>query len=54
MPVQVRYRCNNCGHRFEIDVLTSEERREAERRNERVYAIGCPKCGRQDLRKGWE
>lgn len=54
MPISTRYRCNNCGHRFVVDVLTREESREAERRNQRVYAITCPACGRQDMRRGWE
>jgi DNA-directed RNA polymerase subunit RPC12/RpoP len=49
--VQVRYQCLNCGNEFAIDVLTPDEQRERRRRNEPVYAVACPKCHRQDLRK---
>lgn len=54
MTVLTRYRCMNCGKRFEIEVLTKEERREAERRQEPVYQIGCPDCRRTNVREGWE
>lgn len=54
MPVQTHYRCNNCGHCFEIEVLTPEEKRDAERRNQPVYPISCPECHRRDVRKGWD
>lgn len=54
MPVQSRYRCKNCGHRFEVSILTDDERREAERERRPLYAIGCPMCRRQDVRPGWE
>lgn len=54
MPVSAHYRCKNCGHRFIVEVLTQEEQREAHRRNQRTFPIGCPECHRQDVRPGWE
>lgn len=51
MPVQTRYLCHNCGNEFVVDVLTSEEEREARRRNEPVSPISCPRCQRRDFRK---
>lgn len=50
MPINVRYQCLNCGNEFQVGVLTDDERREAEKRNERVFAIQCPKCNRRDVR----
>jgi transposase-like protein len=54
MPEHVRFRCNNCGHRFEAKVLTERERKEA--RDERLptNAVHCPACKRNDIRRGWE
>lgn len=49
-----RYRCNSCGHRFEVEVLTREERLDAEREGRPVYAISCPECRRTDVRPGWD
>jgi DNA-directed RNA polymerase subunit RPC12/RpoP len=54
MPIPTQYRCRNCGHRFHVDLMTKEERREAERRQQPLYAIACPECRRQDVRQGWE
>lgn len=54
MPIPSPYRCNNCGERFTIDILTPEERRDAERERRPIYSVACPKCRRQDVRKGWE
>lgn len=54
MPTQAQYRCNNCGHRFHIEILTPEERREAERRQRPLLGISCPQCRRTDVRRGWE
>ncbi|SCX03895.1 hypothetical protein DSM25558_0579 [Agrobacterium sp. DSM 25558] len=48
-----RFQCLNCGHRFEIEVLTSDERQEAMRKNERVSPVACPQCRRTDIRSGW-
>lgn len=53
MPVKRRYRCQNCGHRFEVDVLTEQEKEQAKRREQRLYPIACPECKRQAVREGW-
>lgn len=45
-----RYRCLNCGHRFEADVL---EEGEAEAKKIRTQPVRCPECKRTDLRDGW-
>ncbi len=50
----VRFRCNNCGHRFEKEVLDEDEQREARRDNRPTSALRCPKCRRADVRRGWE
>lgn len=49
-----RFRCLNCGHRFECDVLTKEEISQRQNNNLRSYPIHCPECGRTDIRDGWE
>jgi len=51
-----RYRCLNCGHRFEVEVLTREERLEADREGTPLGPIRCPRpeCRRTDVRLGWE
>lgn len=54
MPELKRYKCLSCGKRFEVDVLTKEERRDAEREGEPVYRIHCPDCHRTEVREGWE
>lgn len=54
MTQRRRYRCHNCGNRFEIEVLTEEEKREARRKNVPVYRIVCPKCNRSEVREGWD
>ncbi len=54
MSERRRYRCNNCGERFERDVLSPEEAEEALRRNEPTFPINCPACRRTDVREGWE
>lgn len=54
MPESVRFRCNNCGHRFETDVLDKEELREARRKNRSTGSVYCPKCHRTDFRRGWD
>lgn len=51
MTETVRYRCNQCGERFEVQVLTDRERREAREQHRQVYAIHCPKCGSRDVRR---
>lgn len=54
MGEQRRYRCLNCGHRFEVLVLTNDEREEAQRERRPLSAITCPECHRSDYRPGWE
>jgi len=54
MPENARFRCNNCGKRFETQILTKEEARDLERKGRPVYAIQCPECHRTDIRDGWE
>lgn len=49
MPERVYFRCNNCGHRFETEVLEENERREARRENRPTNAVHCPKCNRTDI-----
>ena len=51
MPVNARYRCLSCGHEFQILVLTEEERREAQRRDQPVFGIACPNCQGGRLQK---
>lgn len=53
MSTRVRYRCRNCGEKFEATVLTAEEVREAERRHQPLGRIHCPGCNRTDIEKGW-
>lgn len=54
MAVRMRYRCKSCGRRFEIDVLTREEQREAKRQGRPLKPVACPDCHRTDVREGWE
>jgi rubredoxin len=54
MADTIRFRCLNCGHRFEAEVLDEDEKREARRRNQPTSPIQCPECRRTDLRRGWE
>jgi hypothetical protein len=56
MPRKVRYRCLSCGERFEVEILTDEEKREARRQNRPTSHVHCPnpECNRTDLREGWE
>lgn len=53
MSEKKRYRCQNCGERFEIEVLNENEKREAQKKNVPVYPIACPKCHRREVREGW-
>lgn len=54
MPERIRFRCNNCGYRFETQVLDEDERREARRENRPTNVVHCPQCQRTDIRRGWE
>ena len=44
--VTKRYRCLNCGHRFEAEVF---EKGEAEAKRLPVGDLHCPKCNRTDV-----
>ena len=50
----VRFRCNNCGHRFETEVLSEGERREARERNQPPFTSPLPSVqeNRYQLRLG--
>lgn len=54
MPEKRRYRCQNCGRRFETEVLTPEERRQAELDRVLLSNVACPDCHRTAVRPGWE
>ena len=54
MTERVRFRCQNCGYRFETEVLDEAERREARRLDRPTSAVHCPDCHRTDIRRGWE
>ncbi len=54
MPDLVRFRCNNCGERFEAEALNEAERSEARRDAIQLSSIHCPRCRRIDVRRGWE
>jgi rubredoxin len=50
----VRFRCNNCGHRFEAEVLDKNEQEEAQRKRRPTSPVQCPECKRTDIRNGWD
>lgn len=56
MAERRKYRCRNCGFRFEADVLTEREERESRRRKEPVSPVACPRCfrHRDALVPGWD
>ncbi|PSJ19544.1 zinc ribbon domain-containing protein [Halomonas sp. ND22Bw] len=54
MSEKRRFRCLNCGERFQTDVLTPDEAEEARRQRRPTSAIHCPACHRTDIRDGWE
>jgi DNA-directed RNA polymerase subunit RPC12/RpoP len=49
-----RYRCLNCGKRFDIEVLTPEEVKRAREERRPTSAIHCPDCRRTSVREGWD
>jgi len=53
MTEKVRFRCKNCGHRFEAEILTESEKQEARNRNQPTSPIHCPECNRTDVVQGW-
>jgi DNA-directed RNA polymerase subunit RPC12/RpoP len=54
MSNSIKYRCLNCGDRFEAETLSQEERRDFDRKNRLYGPVRCPKCSRSDVRCGWE
>lgn len=55
MPYKKKFRCLNCGARFELDYYTPEEQREERRRRDVHFGqASCPECKRIDYREGWE
>lgn len=46
-----RYRCRNCGHEFEAEILTEEEVRELHKQNCEPGRVRCPRCKRADVQK---
>lgn len=48
--IKKRYRCRNCGQKFETEVF---EPGEAEREKRPTYPVQCPECHRADLEEGW-
>ena len=49
----IRFRCRNCGHRFETKVLDENEQRDARRTNQPTSPVCCPECMHTDLLRGW-
>ena len=49
MTERVVYQCKRCGHRFETQVLSERERREAERDRRPVFAVVCPRCESREV-----
>ena len=54
MPMPMRYRCLNCGERFETSILTADEVRDAKRMDQPLGQVHCPRCNRLEIRKGWD
>ena len=53
MTIRKRFRCRNCGKKFEAEILDEDEQRETRRRNQPTSPIQCPECCRTDIREGW-
>ena len=54
MPTMKRFRCNNCGHRFENEWYSPNEREQARKEGIRFGSLHCPECNRTDIRDGWD
>lgn len=54
MTETVRFRCQNCGRRFESEVLSPEEQLDARREDRPTAPVHCPECNRTEIRRGWE
>ncbi len=51
MTEKARYQCKDCGDRFEVQILTEREQRQAQQDQRPVAAIRCPKCGGRNLHR---
>ena len=54
MTERVGFRCNNCGHRFETEVLDGDACGEARRENRPTNAVHSPECYHTDIQRGWD
>lgn len=54
MTEVIRFRCLNCGRRFDAEVLDERERETARRERRPTSPLQCPECRRTDLRRGWD
>lgn len=52
MPQLRKFRCRNCGERFQVEVLNPAEQRRSQNEGRPASAVACPKCGRTDIRPG--
>lgn len=44
MTELVKFRCNDCGYRFEVPILTDKEKQEVTQDNRPVFNIQCLRC----------
>lgn len=51
MSELIRFRCNQCGHRFESVVLSNGELREAQKLLRPTTKVRCSKCGGVNIRR---
>jgi DNA-directed RNA polymerase subunit RPC12/RpoP len=43
--IVVKFKCSDCGYRFDQPILTDREKEEAKRDRKPVVGVQCPKCG---------
>jgi hypothetical protein len=53
MTEKAKFRCLNCGHKFEEEVMTEREKEQARRENRPTHPLACPKCRRTSVERGW-
>lgn len=51
MAKKVRFRCRDCGERFEEVVLGEEDQREAARDRRPTRPVHCPRCRSHNLQR---
>lgn len=49
MTERARFHCLNCGHEFDNEVLTEDEKLEYRRGLRRGGPVHCPRCNRTDV-----